>query len=276
MKNARVLLMGITCTSGALAATVPSADNRLPPVGIDGRQLNHLPYDDSRSRLLPLYSARLGEISKGVGQRPCELVQEARDQVRTLLVAANNTDWDDGWQLRALSCTRTKSQQRDIFFSKVPSGSGLDGVIARARKSAPPGFSEHETGYALDFVVRPAPGENPPKIDCGAEGEPCEKQMQTKVGDWLQRNAWKYGFELSFPCQDKTDPNQCMTWQGVAYEPWHWRWVGANDRVTGQAQTARRTFARARKCFKADPGIAPFSDAAETDQPITCPPPIGS
>jgi LAS superfamily LD-carboxypeptidase LdcB len=34
---------------------------------------------------------------------------------------------------------------------------------------------------------------------------------------WLQQNAARFGFEMSFP---RSSP------QTVSYEPWHWRFVG--------------------------------------------------
>ncbi|MFN9165469.1 MAG: D-alanyl-D-alanine carboxypeptidase family protein, partial [Pseudanabaena sp.] len=43
---------------------------------------------------------------------------------------------------------------------------------------------------------------------------------KTPAFQWLQNNAAKYGFEMSFP------PNNP---QGVMYEPWHWRFVGDDD-----------------------------------------------
>ncbi|HEY9728051.1 MAG TPA: D-alanyl-D-alanine carboxypeptidase family protein, partial [Chroococcales cyanobacterium] len=43
---------------------------------------------------------------------------------------------------------------------------------------------------------------------------------QTGAFKWLERNAAVYNFEMSFP---KNNP------QGVAYEPWHWRFVGNSD-----------------------------------------------
>ena len=42
------------------------------------------------------------------------------------------------------------------------------------------------------------------------------------VYDWLQENAWKFGFILRFPA-DKTDVT------GYDYEPWHYRFVGRAD-----------------------------------------------
>jgi len=71
---------------------------------------------------------------------------------------------------------------------------------------APPGFSEHQTGWVLDLgdVDDPEADDNP-------------LFERTKVFRWLKENGSKFQFELSFP------PGN---WQGVSYEPWHWRFVG--------------------------------------------------
>ena len=74
---------------------------------------------------------------------------------------------------------------------------------------APPGYSEHQTGWAIDIG-----DENEPKADDNPNFE------GTKAFGWLKRNAIKYGFELSFPVGN---------WQGVAYEPWHWRYIGTSE-----------------------------------------------
>jgi D-alanyl-D-alanine carboxypeptidase len=72
--------------------------------------------------------------------------------------------------------------------------------------SAPPGYSEHHTGYAIDIGDAAAPATNlSPKFE------------QTKAFKWLNANAARFSFEMSFP---KNNP------QGVSYEPWHWRYVG--------------------------------------------------
>jgi D-alanyl-D-alanine carboxypeptidase len=71
---------------------------------------------------------------------------------------------------------------------------------------APPGHSEHHTGYALDL----ADADFPETDDEPSFGE-------TPAAAWLARYAPSFGFELSFP-----EGN----WQGVGYEPWHWRFVG--------------------------------------------------
>lgn len=71
-----------------------------------------------------------------------------------------------------------------------------------AEYAAQPGYSEHQLGLALD--INAAPGG-------GSDNE--------TVYAWLAENAWDYGFILRYPAE-KED----MT--GIAYEPWHYRYVG--------------------------------------------------
>lgn len=67
-----------------------------------------------------------------------------------------------------------------------------------------PGFSEHQTGLALDIVSD------------GVQGNEFENTDEFK---WLQENAHKYGFILRYP-KDK----EYIT--GYNYESWHYRYVG--------------------------------------------------
>lgn len=70
--------------------------------------------------------------------------------------------------------------------------------------AAKPGFSEHQTGYAFDILTT------------GARTTTFET---TKEFEWLQQNAYKYGFILRYP-KDK----EYIT--GYEYESWHYRYVG--------------------------------------------------
>lgn len=72
---------------------------------------------------------------------------------------------------------------------------------------APPGFSEHQTGWALDIGDHER---------WQADDNPLF--AQTPAFDWLMKNAGRFGFELSF---------KPGNWQGVTYEPWHWRYIGS-------------------------------------------------
>ncbi len=99
---------------------------------------------------------------------------------------------------------RTLDKQGALFFDGA--ADKRQALAARALVCAPPGFSEHHTGYSLDV----------------GDGEHRESQLEitfkdTRAFAWLTENAARYHFEMSFP-----EGNA----QGVAYEPWHWRFVG--------------------------------------------------
>lgn len=70
-----------------------------------------------------------------------------------------------------------------------------------------PGASEHHTGYAVDF-----------SIYYRDTGKSEDFKGQGEYG-WITKNAYKYGFILRYP-QDKAEIT------GIAYEPWHFRYVG--------------------------------------------------
>lgn len=65
----------------------------------------------------------------------------------------------------------------------------------------PAGYSEHNLGLALDV------------------GSTQMKMEEAPEGEWIEENAWKYGFILRYS-SDKTDIT------GIQYEPWHIRYVG--------------------------------------------------
>src|SRR3989344_3274762 len=81
--------------------------------------------------------------------------------------------------------------------------------------SMPPGSSQHHTGLAIDFTT--------PKIGTVArQGAGVEK---TREYDWLEKNAWKHGFVISY------DKNH----DGITNESWHWVYVGKNIAAYFQA-----------------------------------------
>ena len=73
---------------------------------------------------------------------------------------------------------------------------------------APPGKSEHSTGLALDIVSL-----DYQNLD--------DNQQYTEENKWLRKNCYKYGFILRYP-KGKSDIT------GYKFEPWHYRYVGAN------------------------------------------------
>jgi D-alanyl-D-alanine carboxypeptidase len=75
------------------------------------------------------------------------------------------------------------------------------------KQSARPGYSEHQTGLAVD--ISPVP------LKCSLAA--CFGT--TPQGEWLAANAWRFGYLLRYPA-DKT----AIT--GYEYEPWHFRYIG--------------------------------------------------
>jgi zinc D-Ala-D-Ala carboxypeptidase len=110
----------------------------------------------------------------------------------------------EGIRLVPLSGFRSQSEQEAIFFS-LKAQRGQD-AQTRAEVSAPPGYSEHHTGYAIDLGDR-----NQANTHLNSDF------ADTPAYQWMETNAVRYGYELSFPPDN---------FQGVAFEPWHWRFVG--------------------------------------------------
>jgi len=71
-----------------------------------------------------------------------------------------------------------------------------------------PGYSEHQTGLAVDLL--PIGRSNCRINDCIDE---------TPQGVWLARNAWRFGFVLRYE-KGRTSTT------GIGFEPWHFRYVG--------------------------------------------------
>ena len=100
---------------------------------------------------------------------------------------------------------RSREEQAAVMESKVDEllRQGWPEKAARKearRAAAKPGHSEHELGLAAD-------------INSLAAGD------EQRLYGWLAENAWRYGFILRYP-QNGEDVT------GIAYEPWHYRYVG--------------------------------------------------
>lgn len=105
-----------------------------------------------------------------------------------------------GLNLVAVSTFRTSEYQDKLFNNYVKEKGYAYAYYCSAKK----GFSEHQTGLALDIA------------DNTLDYDNFEK---TKEFNWVKNNAHKYGFILRYP-KDK------MEITGYKYEPWHYRYVG--------------------------------------------------
>ncbi len=127
----------------------------------------------------------------------------------------------DGVSFRLVDAYRSYETQNAQYQKKVNSyiakGYSLeDAEVKAATITARPNTSEHQTGLALDIVTP-----SYTKRDKGF--------ANTDAFLWLYANAQDYGFILRYK-QDKQEITK------VIYEPWHWRFVGAQAaRATKQS-----------------------------------------
>lgn len=157
----------------------------------DGLLLGHFPYPEAEA-------ADLVEVAPGLRLRP--------DAAEALLAMQRDAS-ADGVELVVLSAFRPIDLQKQIFFDVKAERN--QSALQRARVSAPPGFSEHSTGYAVDLGDGRDPRTNL-----------SERFEDTEAYRWLREHGARHHFILSFP---KGNP------QGVSYEPWHWRFEGSAE-----------------------------------------------
>jgi len=154
----------------------------------DHRILGHLPYAEIPKEKLVLIEPNI----------------EVHIDMRDSLLKMREEAKKDGIYLVFLSGYRSINLQNEIFYS-LKSFRNQE-AAERARVSAPPGYSEHSTGFAIDIGDA-----NQRETDFETEFE------NTEAFKWLIKNAAKFHFKLSFSKDNKH----------IDYEPWHWRYEGS-------------------------------------------------
>lgn len=118
----------------------------------------------------------------------------------TLLEEAKKNDID----LKVKWGFRSFLEQYNIKTTDVMSyGSGANKFVADQ------GYSEHQLGTTVDLTT-------------SEFNDNSSLFYKTKAYQWLLDNAYKYGFVLSYPKDNKY----------YVFEPWHWRFVGIKLAVT--------------------------------------------
>jgi D-alanyl-D-alanine carboxypeptidase len=165
---------------------------------VSTRKLGHFAYQEADNNKLMI----IGSYAKGEYQRFELMDIEAGKALMKLISAAR----DEGIWIIPVSGFRTIEYQEKLFQAQIKRrGSEKEA----AKLSAPPGYSEHHTGLAIDL----ANGKN--------IGQDVKYEFaQSDAFRWMALHGKEYGFEMSFP-QGNT--------QGVSYEPWHWRYVGSPE-----------------------------------------------
>jgi zinc D-Ala-D-Ala carboxypeptidase len=198
--------------AGSSASSASSAPSEATAIALSSAADNfgHLPYsEDDAARL-----ESAGTFSREGFERSEALDYEAAQAFADMQAAAEA----QGVKLMPISGFRSVGDQKTLFNNQIERKGSIE---AAAQYSAPPGHSEHHTGYAVDIADSAQP-----------EEDLKHSFEMTSAYQWLSVNARTYHFEQSFPKNNK---------QGVSFEPWHWRYVGS--------QRAEQTFAIARALY---------------------------
>ena len=178
-----------TSNSNAAPATTVASTTTASSQSADADNvLNHLSYTEAPEAELVAIGGSY-RLRKAAAAKFQSMVADARAQ---------------GINITTISAFRSIEDQKRLFFG-VGAERGQQ-PTKRAEVSAPPKYSEHHTGYAVDLGDSAVPATN---LNQNFDTTPAYK--------WLKANAAKYSFELSFPQGNI---------QKVSYEPWHWRFVG--------------------------------------------------
>ena len=151
-----------------------------------------IPPTYAQDRALPLqYEAHtLIEAEVDNSGKSHRLLPEAAQAWHELKQAARK----DNIALILVSGYRSAQYQCELIQKKLTRGDKLEEILSLL---AAPGYSEHHTGRAIDLNTE----------DC----KPCVTAFElTPAFLWLQKNADRFGFSLSYP---KNNP------YGFIYEP---------------------------------------------------------
>lgn len=160
------------------------------------RSLGVPPDYAAQHHLVVLPEARdLVEVPKDVYGRKQQMVAPAAAALERMFAAAAK----DGVKLQTVSGYRSIAYQTHLIREKLHRGMTIQKALTI---NAVPGYSEHQTGCAMDLST---PGYEAADVSFA----------KSKAFTWLQQHAADFGFHLSFPPGNP---------YGYEYEPWHWRY----------------------------------------------------
>jgi LAS superfamily LD-carboxypeptidase LdcB len=181
-------------------------ENYAVPFPWRGRKIVQKSPDQSTLQQIPL------EFTKD--QSALFVQKEVCDAFITMAMAAR----EDNVHLLVHSAFRSVWYQRKIFTNLMAEGRTWDDLV---RYVAPPGYSEHMLGIALDLY-------------------PSNWHFaSTPAYEWLKEHAAEYHFMESYP-----EFNQ----EGFPWEAWHWKYVNPEDKnkempVEEETEPSPQTFA---------------------------------
>jgi D-alanyl-D-alanine carboxypeptidase len=128
-----------------------------------------------------------------VNRKGLLLRSAAAEALETMAAAAKA----EGITLIVSSAYRSYEYQAEVYARNVRES----GRETADRESSRPGYSQHQTGLAVDF------------------GSIDDSFAQTRAGRWMLANGGRFGWSLSFP-----GGYEAVT--GYRWESWHYRYVG--------------------------------------------------
>ena len=185
---------------------------------VDKKHVEHREYEDvtafsyedetnlllvNKEKILPEdYDISIVSLKNGQ-----QVAADIYDDLRDMLF----TGEEEGLSFLVASGYRTKEKQMQLVEEEIIKNQSFGMTYEEAYEDAmltvaPTGYSEHETGLAVDIVAV-------------ANQRLDETQEYTRENQWLRENCYKYGFILRYP-KDKEDIT------GFSYESWHFRYVG--------------------------------------------------
>lgn len=141
--------------------------------------------------------AQLASIGQDVFDREQFMIPKAASSLIGMIRQAAAEDVE----IQAVSAFRSVEYQCTLLQNKLDRGQDMADILL---VSAAPGYSEHHSGRAVDLTT---PGFKPLE----------EEFAESTAFAWLQRHAADFGFRMSYPRDNR---------HGVAYEPWHWYYIG--------------------------------------------------
>ncbi len=150
------------------------------------------------------YRVELHELNNG------ELVAECMyEDLKAMWF--DGEEQNPGFSYEVCSGYRTAEKQEMLLEQEIEDNINMGMSEEEAEADAlltvaPSGYSEHETGLAVDIV-----SERNQRLD--------DTQELTAENKWLQEHCYEYGFILRYP-----KGKESVT--GYSYESWHFRYVG--------------------------------------------------
>ncbi|SDL73199.1 D-alanyl-D-alanine carboxypeptidase [Arthrobacter sp. ov407] len=183
---------GLVLSLGMIAPSVTA----VAAVGYDFDSASSLQVVVNKHRQLNPAAYVPGQLVRVQGER---LRAQAADAYKQFAKAAKAA----GVNVMPISGYRSFSEQASLYDSYVRQYGQATADTLAAR----PGYSEHQTGLAMDI---------------GNASGICALQAcfaNTPAGRWAAEHGWEYGFIIRYPAGAGATT-------GYTYEPWHLRYVG--------------------------------------------------